>query len=345
MPPDDDLASHFETVLDREEGRAPPPKAARREREEETEPLDRDELFPQRETEGDPPDEDDEAPQQQEVDAEEEDADDPRRQPETGEPEEEDQETALDLNQIVRVNVDGEPAEVSLQEALNGYVRAETFHRRLNQLGQVAQQIERERGELAQGREYYAQMIPALHQQLLSLQPQEPDWDKLYAEDAQEAARLERQWRTYREKLGQLQNEHKRVQHEQEQERLRQEAIYEDTQRQQLVRLVPEWTDPKRWERDRKAMIRTAMAVGYSEKELEGLKDARATIVLRKAALYDLLMANKPRPVRQQGALRPGAISSRAAPNGLARAEKRLQRTGSVRDAARAFEADLDREG
>ena len=334
-----DLANHFEGVLDKEEGRSERP--ARRERREE-EAVEQDELFPQRATEGEP-NEDDGDPEQQEVDDEGDEEED-RRRPQPDE-EEDEQETALDLDQVVRVNVDGQAAEVSLQEALNGYVRAETFHRRLNQLGQVAQQIEAERADLARGREYYAGMIPALHQQLLSLQPQEPDWDKLYEENPQEASRLERQWRSYREKLGQLANEHQRVQAEQEQERQRNVAIYEDTQRRQLAQWVPDWTDGKKWERDRRSMIRTAMGAGYSEKELGELRDARATIVLLKAARYDAMMAAKPRPVRQQGALRPGAISSRAAPNGLARAEKRLQRSGSVRDAARAFEEDLNREG
>ena len=334
-----DLANHFEGVLDKEEGRSERP--ARRERREE-EAVEQDDLFPQRATEGEP-NEDDGEPPEQDVDDEGDEEED-RRRPQPDE-EEDDQETALDLDQVVRVNVDGQAAEVSLQEALNGYVRAETFHRRLNQLGQVAQQIEAERADLARGREYYAGMIPALHQQLLSLQPQEPDWDKLYEENPQEASRLERQWRSYREKLGQLANEHQRVQAEQERERQRNVAIYEDTQRRQLAQWVPDWTDGKKWERDRRSMIRTAMGAGYSEKELGELRDARATIVLLKAARYDAMMAAKPRPVRQQGALRPGAISSRAAPNGLARAEKRLQRSGSVRDAARAFEEDLNREG
>jgi len=244
------------------------------------------------------------------------------------------------------VNVDGQRAEVSLQEALNGYVRAETFHRRLNQLGQVAQEIEKERTNLAQGRQYYAEMIPALMTQLQSLQPQEPDWDKLYAENPLEAATLERQWRSYREKVAQLAQEHNRVTDEQKREQERQTKIFEDTQRRQLAQWVPEWSDNKRWDRDRKSMIRTAQAVGYSEAELGQLRDARPTMVLLWASRYLELMRNKPKPVRgQQGALRPGAISSRAAPNGLARAEKRLQRSGSVRDAARAFEEDLNREG
>src|SRR4029077_16064868 len=136
--------------------------------------------------------------------------------------------------QVVRVTVDGQPAEVSLQEALQGYVRTETFHRRLNQLQQVAQHIEQERATLAQGRQYYSELIPALQQQLASLQPQEPDWDALYAENPVDAARLERQWRTYRERLGQLSLEHRRVQEEQAREQQRQEAIFEDTERRKL---------------------------------------------------------------------------------------------------------------
>ncbi len=336
---EDDFQSavdHFEDLLDKEDAppKEKPARAARAVKQDDADDV----LFPDRETEGEPADEDDEP-----VDDEEPEADDRPAKDEPDE-EEEPEETALDLNQVVRVNVDGEPAEVSLQEALNGYIRAETFHRRLNQVGQVAQEIEKEREEVGQARAYYAQMIPALHKQLLSLQPPEPDWDKLYEENPAEAAKLERQWRTYREKMGQLNAEHQRVQEEQEREQQRRMAIYEDTERRKLVQAVPEWTDPKRWERDRRSMVRTALAAGYSEKELGELKDARATMILAKAAKYDQLMANKPKPVKRQGALRPGAISSRAAPNGLARAEKRLQRTGSVRDAAKAFEMDLDRE-
>jgi hypothetical protein len=336
MPPgpgEDDfqsVADHFEDMLDKEDAPEKPQRAQRAKAE------------PEDDEDTDLPVADDEEP----VDDEDGEADDrPAKDEPEDEPEEEPEEAALDLNQVVRVNVDGEPAEVSLQEALNGYIRAETFHRRLNQVGQVAQEVEKEREEVGQARAYYAQMIPALHKQLLSLQPPEPDWDKLYDENPVEAAKLERQWRTYREKMGQLQSEHARVREEEDREQQRRMAIYEDTERRKLAQAVPEWSDAKRWERDRRSMVRTALAAGYSEKELGELKDARATMVLNWASKYLALMANKPKPVKRQGALRPGAISSRAAPNGLARAEKRLQRTGSVRDAAKAFEMDLDREG
>ena len=329
-----DLASHFEDVLDKEEG-IEPERPSKREREDTPENL-----FPERQTE-----DDEEQVEAEDVDAEAEEDEDElaAKQPEE---EEDQQEAALDLNQVVRVNVDGQPAEVSLQEALNGYVRSETFHRRLNQLQEVAKNIENERAVLAEERNYYATLTPALLQQLYSLQPQEPDWDKLYAEDPGNAAQLERQWRTYREKVQALAQEHEQTTLKQQQEAERQQAVFEDTQRRQLAAWVPEWADNKRWDRDRKSMIRTAAAVGYSEAELGQLRDARPTMILLWASRYLELMRNKPKPARaQQGAMRPGAISSRAAPNGLGRAEKRLQRSGTVRDAARAFEEDLNREG
>jgi hypothetical protein len=330
---DTDLASHFEDVLDEEEGIAPEKPARASKADDDGEQPEQ--LFPEQDVD-------------EEVDEEGDEGDALKAQAEEEPDEEEKPEpTALDLDQVVRVSVDGQEAEVSLKEALSGYVRTETFHKRLNQLQQVAQEVEQERAVLAQGRDYYAGLIPALLQQLYSLQPKEPDWDKLYAEDANGAAKLERDWRAYREKVQALAQEHERTTQEQQREVARQQAIFEDTQRRKLSEWVPEWSDNKRWDRDRKSMIRTAQAVGYSEAELGQLRDARPTMVLLWASRYLELMRNKPKPARaQQGALRPGAIPQRgAAPNGLGRAEKRLQRSGSVRDAARAFEEDLNREG
>ena len=125
-------------------------------------------------------------------------------------------------------------------------------------------------------------MTPALLQQLYSLQPQEPDWDKLYAEDAISAAQLERQWRTYREKVQALAQEHERTTLEQQREEERKQAVFEDTQRRQLSHWVPEWADNKRWDRDRKSMIRTAAG--------GGLLGSRIGTAARRAAYHDPVM-------------------------------------------------------
>ena len=112
---EDDFQStvdHFEDILDKED--APPPK-------EKPQRAQRAKPEPEDDDDTDLPVADDEEP----VDDEDGEADDrpAKDEDEPDEEEEEPEETALDLNQIVRVNVDGEPAEVSLQEALNGYIR------------------------------------------------------------------------------------------------------------------------------------------------------------------------------------------------------------------------------
>ena len=158
-----------------------------------------------------------------------------RKEPD--EEEEEPEEAALDLDQVVRVNVDGQPAEVSLQEALNGYVRAETFHRRLNQLGQVAQEIEKERAELAQARDYYAQMIPALisscsrcsHRNPTGTSSTRKTPEKLPSWNAS-GAPTERRW-------GSCKSSTKGCAKSRSGKQQRQKAVYEDTQRRKLARL------------------------------------------------------------------------------------------------------------
>lgn len=379
-----EAAAAFETALDAESG--PPVRESRREsrREERRETLDIDDMFPQRDygpdraggDDGPEPDvvkkarrqarqeddEDDEDPtprRRAPLDDGDEDADPDLDEGEDAEDDGEDQDPdadeeggedqtgELDLSTIVTVTVDGQPKEVSLQEALQGYIRTDTFHNRLSQLQEITKTVESERNEVASARNYYGGMIQALKKQLDSLTPQEPDWDKLYAENPTEAASLERRWRTFKENRERLEREEARVAAEAKAEADRNFNAYAEAEYQKLLQAKPEWAkSQKTWDRDRKQMHRTARAVGYSDDEIKQLYDSRAVLILDMAARYYRMMQNKPRPVRtSQSALRPGAITSkRAAPNGLDRADRRLQRSGSVRDAAQAFEHMLDRE-
>src|SRR5690606_6508168 len=56
---------------------------------------------------------------------------------EDDEEEEEEDSSDLDLGAKVAVVVDGKEEEVTLEEALNGYIRTQTFHTRMNQLNEI----------------------------------------------------------------------------------------------------------------------------------------------------------------------------------------------------------------
>jgi hypothetical protein len=294
---------------------------------------------------GPPPSDDDE------LDEDEDDATPPQQDEDDDQhPDDEDEGDAegLNLNTIVEVNIDGQPAEITLKEAIRGYIRTETFHRRLGDLQTGVQQLLVEKNEVAQTREAYLERAQALEEYVNAFLPKEPNWDELYAADPGNAARLEPQWRSLTEKIQGLGASKQQAQYEAEQARMQNLHNFANANRAKLASAHPEWKNEKVWKRDHDSMRRTARVAGYTDEEINQLYDARGVEVLLKAAAYDRLMAAKPKPVqngpgnptKRNGATpRPRAVS-----RSFDRAEKRLSRSGSIGDAANVFEKILDRE-
>lgn len=300
-----------------------------------------------RQQEPPPPDDDDEGDEDDQTPPQEDDEEDEKRPPQEEDDEEDDAE-GLNLNTIVEVNIDGQPAEITLKEAIRGYIRTETFHRRLGDLQTGVQQLLVEKGEVEQTRQSYLERAQALEEYVNAFLPKEPDWDALYAADPGNAARLERQWRSLQEKIQGLGASRQQAQSEAEQVRLTNLHNFANQNRAKLASSHPEWKNEKVWKRDHDSMRRTARTAGYTDQEINQLYDARGVEILLKAAAYDRLMAAKPKPVtngigassKRSGSTPPRRDVSRS----FDRAEKRLSRTGSITDAASVFEKILDHE-
>jgi hypothetical protein len=305
---------------------------------------------PTGEVEDHPPSEDDE-PEDDEDEAElQEDEEEDEERPE------EDEESAPPdgdleklLNTIVEVKIDGKPAEITLNEAVRGYIRTETFHQRLGELQNGVTELNSQRGEVSQMRQEYLERAKALEGYIQAFMPQEPNWDELYAADPTKAVLLERQWRNFQDKLGGLQGQRLQMEQEAEAEHNRHLHTFANTNRARLAQAHPEWKNEKTWKRDHDSMRRTARTAGYTDAEINQLYDARGVEVLLKASLYDRLMASKPKPVKQRFGTptRPNGATppqQRNVSRGFDRAEKRLSRSGSIKDAAGVFERMLDNE-
>ena len=276
--------------------------------------------------------------------------DEPDTEPEEEEDDEQDEESAgpIDLDQIVTVTIDGEPAEVSLKEALRGYIRTETFHRRLGDLQQGVTVLNTARQEVDTIRQAYLEQATLLNEYVTAFMPQEPNWDALYEQDPGNASRIERNWRSFLEKVGGLRSNLENARAEATAEQQRNLHLYAGQERAKLAHAHQEWKNEKVWQRDHDSMRRTARAAGYTDSEINQLYDARGVEILLKAAKYDRMMATKPKPVR--GAVNPTngkgtTPPRRAVSRSFDRAEKRLSRTGSIQDAADAFERILDNGG
>jgi len=247
------------------------------------------------------------------------------------------------LAQKVEVTVDGEPVEVTIKEALEGYVRTETFHRRMNQLDEAKKIVRRAANDAVQNYEYSMNVARQMEAHMKELIPAEPNWDEEFKKDPVHARELQRYYEKANAFRGQLQTQLAEAVKKKQESEMTQLAAFAEEESHKFDQMNSKyWTDPKRKVKDLQSMRRTALTAGFSEEELSEVYDSRMLQVLLKASKYDRMMAAKPKPVvRPQGKpIPPGAGSAKArtAQKGVTSAMKRLNRTGSIEDAAVVFD-------
>jgi hypothetical protein len=256
----------------------------------------------------------------------------------------EDQEEAAILAREVEVTVDGEPVKVSVKEALEGYVRTQTFHQRMNQLDEAKKIVRRAAADAVQNYEYSMSVAKQMQEHMKAMIPAEPNWDEEFAKDPAKARELQR----YHEKANgfraQLNAQMSEAQKKMEQSNQAQLAAFAEEESAKFeASNRKNWSDPKKKAKDLVSMRKTGLSSGFTEEELSQVYDSRMLQVLLKASKYDRMMAAKPKPVipKPQGKpISPGAGSAkqRTAQKGVSSAMKRLNRTGSLNDAAVVFD-------
>jgi hypothetical protein len=253
------------------------------------------------------------------------------------------------LAQAVQVIVDGEEKEVTVKEALEGYVRTETFHKRLSELGEAKKIIQRAAADAVQNYEYSTNLAKEIQSHLDALIPQEPNWDEEFKKNPTKAREMQKyyeQVKGFRGALKEKMNEAAKKQAESDSTQL---ATFAAAERQRFESINSKhWsTDPKKKGKDLQAMRRTAIQEGFSEEEVAQVYDSRMLNVLLKASKYDRMMAARPKPV-QKGRSKPvapgtGSAKTRTAHRGASSAMKRLNKTGSIEDAAVVFDEIIRR--
>lgn len=245
-------------------------------------------------------------------------------------------------DQLVTVVIDGKTEQVTVEEAAKGYQRSKVFSQKTEQLARERDELHQVRSEVIAERQQYAQLLTALQQQLVEAAPQEPDWNRLYAEDPLEYVRLKDAWRDRQEKQQAAMSELQRVQYLQMQDQAAnlQKTVQEG--RKKLAEWIPAWQDQKRWDEDRKALREYGRDNGFSDEELSQAYDPRAVRLMWKALQYDRIMSKRPKPAEQASPkpAKPGVPVStvQRRTSEVTKAKQRLAATGRVRDAAAVFE-------
>ena len=245
-----------------------------------------------------------------------------------------------DASPRYKVQVDGAEVEVSLNEALRGYQREETFNHRMRQMVEVAKTIDQRGAEAQQARDAYIQLCQHQEQEFSALIPQEPNWDQLYKQDPAAARQLEQNFKQVYGTLNQIRQRRETAQREAYQQSAQQTASYARAEFDKF-RARNKLANQTEVDHAISGMRQTAINHGFSEDEIGTTYDERMLSILHKAAKYDRMMANKPFPVQPErgGALQPGSAPrvGNSAQRGMNDAMRRLQATGRVDDAAGVF--------
>lgn len=248
------------------------------------------------------------------------------------------------LNDVFEVTVDGEKKEVSLREALDGYIRTETFHTRLNELNGVRNELASVASKVIEQRQTYVAKLDTVEKILDSILPQEPDWAAEYRRDPDAASAAQNNYNALKQQIDLIRNEKAKEVSSLSEQDTENRSKYIQRENQKILSAFPHWSDPEKLQADFNLMAETARRVGFSEEEIKNTVDSRMISLLYKAAKYDKLQATKPKPIRRGNKpVKPGAGSNGTAPKGNQRASANLRRSGSLDDAANVFSRIIQR--
>jgi|TARA_R110000824_G_scaffold6922_3_gene31716 hypothetical protein len=255
------------------------------------------------------------------------------------EEEDEDSEEVESNVQSFKVRSDGVDLDVTLDELISGYSRQSSFTKKSQSLAEDRKSFE---NEIAEAKQLRSQAIEAL-ESAKTAQPQQAQKDSQYWSDLKDTDPMQFMLERDEMREAQMQDQmrEQQVQQLRVQEDAEQQANLEKyiaSQRDNLSELIPEWSDEKVADSERKLIVEYGKGIGFTDKELGEAYDSRAVATMRKAMLFDKL-------TQKRGTLKPshrasmkaGSQSINPSNTKSRKASARLKKSGSVDDAAGVF--------
>jgi hypothetical protein len=289
--------------------------------------------------------EDDAEPETQETASEDDEADD--AEDEGSDDEQETEEDEKDEEKpILTIEIDGKSVELSKSEIQSSYLRQADYTRKTQALAEERRQFSSELDQAKEDRQLYAQLLPAIVQQLQSSLPQPPDPSLI---DIDQARFLKEQI-IYERKVGDYKaalSEQERLKLEADEDKSREVQAYVQTNALKLPEFIPEWKDQKIKSRDAQKVreyLKTRWGNdSYTDEQINQAYDAKMVTMAYEAMRWRELKNSKPRPdAPLEKSIRtspPPSKPQTAKTKAFVEAKKRLKQTGSLRDAASVFES------
>tara|TARA_R100001163_G_C5068462_1_gene208827 strand:+ start:11929 stop:12906 length:978 start_codon:yes stop_codon:yes gene_type:complete len=187
---------------------------------------------------------------------------------------------------VYLAKVDGEEVEVTADDLIKSYQLEQTAQKRLREAAEERKKIQSDAQQVEAERKYYAENLALLQEALRQYQTgdrTEEQWSELYREDPMLYMKEKEDVRDRQAKQQALQ---------QEQYALQQRQLQEEQAK--LLERIPEWKDAQVANKERDSIVTYAKRFGFNDQEIAATADSRVVDLLRRAYLYDELMAKRP---------------------------------------------------
>lgn len=249
-------------------------------------------------------------------------------------------------DEILTIEVDGKSVELKKSELADYYkngLRQADYTRKTMEAAEQRKSAEAEATKAREERQRYAQGLSQA-QSLLQAQLHEQsqlDWQSLLQTDPVEYLKQQHLAQQRQARLGQIQQEQQQIFAKQQEEQAEQIKSHLRTQQDELLAKLPEWKDEAKAKADKAALTDYLKSQGLEDAQINNIADHRLVILSRKAMLYDQMMT-KAKAAAEKVATLPGKVEKPGGGevnplDGRTAAMQRLQKSGSVRDAAKVF--------
>lgn len=183
-----------------------------------------------------------------------------------------------------RVKVDEEYLEVDEDELLRGYSRTAHFTRKSQEQARREKAFAEHEQAVRAERATLAQKLKEAEETLKALAPQQPNWERLRAEDPLEYAKQAADWNLYNQALSQKAAERQAAEAKVREDQARESQARLAQERELLLEAIPSWKDASKANAELQGMVEYAKSKGLSDAEMAPyLSDHRAVLLLREA--------------------------------------------------------------
>ena len=241
--------------------------------------------------------------------------------------------------ELHEVKSDGQTHRVTLQDLKDSFSKGQNYTRKSQALADESRSLVDAKAEASKRTEQAVQALEFAQQQ----QPQTPEQTDEYWVNLRESDPME--YLVQRDTLRDVQTKNaardhalELLQEQQAAERDENLQRHIESESKKLLDVIPEWSDRKLANAEKKLITKFGLNSGYSQEELDRTFDSRAVSIMRKGALWDQMQEKKHgiKPVRRQS-MKPGSKSGDPGRIKQGKASERLKKSGRVEDAAGVF--------